>query len=110
MALAPRTPLCFVGFILLNNLLLGMAYAAVAAVVYTALKSRSGGTIGALLGSLCNIPLVGMTFLLGAAAARYGVGGMMGIEAGCGALSACLYGMLAMANRRRDIRVELTET
>jgi MFS family permease len=95
MALAPRTPVCFVTFIILNNVLLGFAWAAVAAVIFNALKTTSGGTIGALLGSLCNLPVVVMTFVLGAADARYGVTGMMSLEAAAGAMSAALYGLAA---------------
>jgi len=95
MALAPRTPVCFVTFIVLNNVLLGFAWAAVAGVIFSALKTSSGGTVGALLGSLCNLPVVVMTFVLGAADARYGVTGMMGLEAAAGAISAALYGLAA---------------
>jgi hypothetical protein len=87
---------CFVSFALLNNLLLGFAWAAVAAVIYTTVKPSGGGTIGALLGSLCNVPTVAMTFLLGASEAHYGVTGMMNIEAILGAASAALYGLVAM--------------
>jgi hypothetical protein len=100
MALAPRTPVCFVSFILLNNLLLGMAWAAVAGVIFSELKTSSGGTIGALLGGLCNLPLVVMTVLLGAAEARFGVTGMMGLEAVAGAASAMFYGLVAWRWRR----------
>jgi len=103
MAFAPRTPACFVAFTLVNNLLLGFAWAAVAAVIYTTIKPNGGGTIGALLGSLCNLPVVIMTFVLGTAAARYGVTGMMGIEAVAGALSAAVYGLVAWLWRPRAV-------
>jgi len=36
-----------------------------------------------------------MTFVLGAADARYGVTGMMSLEAAAGAMSAALYGLAA---------------
>jgi len=101
MALAPRTPWCFVTFALLNNLLLGFAWAAVAAVIYASVKPSGGGTIGALLGSLCNLPVVIMTLVLGASAARHGVTGMMGIEATMGAMSAVVYGLAAWLWRPR---------
>ena len=100
MAFGPRTPDAFVAFTLLNNVLLGVAYAAVAGVVYVALKSVSGGTIGALLGSLCNVPLVTMTVLLGNAAAHYGSTGMMAIEATLGVGASVFYGLIAILWRR----------
>jgi len=94
MVLAPRTPEAFVGIALLNNGLLGMAWAAVAAVIFVSLGSHGGGTIGALLGSLCNVPVVLVTFLLGVSEAHYGVDGMMVIEASLGAVSALAYGLV----------------
>lgn len=103
MALAPRSPACFVAFALLNNLLLGCAWAACAAVMFAVLRPAGGGTIGALLGSLCNVPTVAMTFVLGATEARHGVTGMMGIEAVLGVLSAALYGMIARFWRPRPV-------
>ena len=95
MALAPKTPQVFVLLTLLNNGLLGIAWAAVAAVIFTSVNPRGGGTIGALLGSLCNLPVVLMTFVLGASEAHYGVEGMMMIEAILGILSAAAYGLVA---------------
>jgi MFS family permease len=107
MALGPRTPGAFVVFTLLNNVLLGVAYAAVAAVIFIGLKTMGGGTIGALLGSLCNVPLVAVTFLLGAAEAEYGATGMMTIEAGLGIVSALGYGAMAWLWRPRATHRDL---
>lgn len=95
MAVGPRTPDAFVVFALLNNLLLGFSYAAVAAVVFVGLRGLSGGTIGSLLGSLSNVPLIATTTLLGAVAAPYGVSGMMWPEAALGLVSAFAYMGLA---------------
>lgn len=101
MALGPRSPAAFVTFTVLNNFLLGIAWAAVAAIVYAALRRAGGGTIGALLGSLCNVPVVLVTFILGAAQARYGTSGMMMIEAGLGIASALAYALIAWTWRER---------
>jgi hypothetical protein len=95
MALGPRSPAAFVFFTLLGNALLGVAWAAVAAIIFVALRGRGGGTIGALLGSLCNLPVVAVTFLLGVAQPRYGSTGMMTIEAMLGIGSAIGYGLVA---------------
>jgi MFS family permease len=103
MALGPRTPDAFVAFTLLNNLLIGVAYATVSAVVYVALNERAGGTIGALLGSLCNVPLVAMTFMLGAVGAHHGSTGMMAVEALLGVMSALIYGVMAWLWRPRPV-------
>jgi MFS family permease len=94
MVLAPKTPEAFVGLALLNNGLLGMAWAAVAAVIFVSLGSKGGGTIGALLGSLCNVPVVLVTFVLGVSEAHDGVEGMMMIEVCLGAISALTYGLI----------------
>jgi hypothetical protein len=61
-----------------------------------------GGTVGALLGSLCNVPTVLMTIVLGAPEARYGVAGMMVIEAIFGIISAGAYGLFAWRLGRHE--------
>lgn len=101
MALGPRTPGAFVGFALANNVLTGVAYAAVAAAVFVGLKSASGGTIGSTLGSLSNVPLLAVTALLGAVAAPYGSSGMLLTEALLGLGAALAYGGLAWLWRPR---------
>lgn len=103
MALGPRTSAAFVGFALVNNLLMGVAYAAVGAVVYVGLKGSSGGTMGSLLGSLSNVPLVAITALLGVVSAPYGSNGMMLTEAAFSLASALLYGGLAWLWRPREL-------
>ncbi len=95
MAMGPRTPFAFVAFSLLNNLLLGVAWAAVAAVTFVGLQDKGCGTIGGLLGSLCNVPVVIMTIILGQAQAHYGATGMMLIEAAFGVVSGIVYGLVA---------------
>ncbi|UAJ09601.1 MFS transporter [Glacieibacterium megasporae] len=107
MAFGPRTPAAFFVFALANNLLLGVAYAAVAAVIYVGLKGSSGGTMGSLLGSLCNVPVVATTLLLGAVSVPYGANGMMLTEAALGVGSALLYGMMAWLWRPRLVGAAL---
>lgn len=101
MALGPRTPVAFVAFTLANNLLMGVAYAAVAAAVYVGLRGASGGTVGSTLGSLSNVPLVGVTALLAVMAAPYGSSGMLISEAVVGFVSALAYLGLAWLWRPR---------
>ncbi|MGI4877824.1 MAG: MFS transporter, partial [Janthinobacterium lividum] len=103
MAYGPRTPLAFVAFALANNLLLGVSFAAVAAVIFVRLTGSSGGTVGSLLSSLCNVPVVATTLLLGAVSAPYGSTGMMLTEAVLGIVSALLYGGLAWLWRPRSL-------
>ena len=66
-----------------------------AAVIFTALNRMGDGTVGALLGSLCDVPTMLMTIVLGAPEARYGVAGIMVIEAIFGIISAGGYGLFA---------------
>ncbi|MBA2935589.1 MFS transporter [Sphingomonas sp. CGMCC 1.13654] len=101
MALGPRTPLAFVLFTLLNNVLVGVSYATVSAVVYAGLRERASGTIGALLGSLSNVPVVAMTFTLGFVGERAGAAGMMATEAMMGVTAALIYGAMAWLWRPR---------
>lgn len=95
MAWGPHTPAAFVVFILLNNFCTGLGYAAVTAIIYDALGQKGGGTVGALLGSLCNVPVVTVTLLIGVMQARHGSSGMLLTEAGLGVVSIAGYSLLA---------------
>jgi MFS family permease len=95
MALAPHTPLMFAVFVILNGVILGVAFGALTAVIFDTLGSISPATVAAALSSLSNIPLLLATVLLGRAAARLGIDGMLLTEAALGALSVIGYGLLA---------------
>ena len=95
MALAPHTPFAFGAFVVLNGMILGLALAAMTSVNFDALGPTSPATVSAGLISLCNVPLLLVTVLLGQAEARMGVNGMLLTEAGLGAVSAAAYAALA---------------
>jgi len=94
MALAPHTPFAFGAFILLNNLLLGAANGAFTAVIFDCLGPRSAATLGSILFSLGQIPLLLMTTLVGWASAR-GADAMLYAEAGAAVLATILYAAAA---------------
>jgi MFS transporter, PAT family, beta-lactamase induction signal transducer AmpG len=103
MALAPHTPYAFVAFILLNNLLLGAANGAYTAVIFDCLGPRSAATLGSILFSLGQIPLLLMTTLVGWASAR-GADAMLYAEAGAAVLATILYAAAATAWRPTRIQ------
>lgn len=72
MALAPHSPAMFLGFVLFNNLLLGVAWAGVSAVQYEVLKPAGAATVGAVMASLTNLPVVVTVMFIGAVHARQG--------------------------------------
>ena len=90
MALAPHTPFAFVGFILLNNLLLGTANGAYAAVIFDCLGPHSAATLGSILFSLGQIPVLLMTTLVGWAS-TLGADAMLYAEAGAAVLATMVY-------------------
>jgi hypothetical protein len=96
MALAPHTPFAYGAFLLLNNMILGVALGALTSVNFDALGPTSPATVAAGLLSLANVPLLAMTLLLGQAEARLGVDGMLLTEAGLGAACVALYALLAL--------------
>lgn len=95
MALAPHTPLSFTVFVLLNQLLLGVAWACVSAVIYECLGRTGAATVAALLSSLCNLPVVVVTVLVGAVQTRHGSAAMLLTEAGLAVVSLTGYALLA---------------
>ena len=95
MAMAPHTPFAFAAFVVLNGVILGVALAAMTSVNFDALGPTSPATVSAGLISLGNVPLLLVTVLLGQAAARTGVNGMLLTEAALGAASATAYAALA---------------
>jgi MFS family permease len=95
MAAAPHTPFAFAGFLVLNGVILGMAFGALTSVVYDTLGPSSPATVNACLASLSNVPLLFATVLLGGAEARLGVDGMLLSEAALGAVSVAAYSTLA---------------
>ena len=95
MAFGPHTPVWFSIFVVLNAVLLGIAWAAVAAVCYEQLGARAAATVAAVLASLSNLPVVIMVAVVGSAQAKHGSSGMLLIEAACGVGSMFAYVVLA---------------
>ena len=104
MAVAPHTPSMFAVFVLGNALLLGVAWAAVSAVIFECLGAAGAATVAAILSSLCNLPVVVVTVLVGWVQTRYGSSAMLLTEAGLGALSVAGYAALAWLWRPQGAR------
>ncbi len=82
MALAPHTPAFYAGFVILNALILGVCFGPLNAIVYDCLGPAAAATVGSVLFSLCNLPLVVMVLVVGHAEAKLGANGMLLTEAG----------------------------
>jgi predicted MFS family arabinose efflux permease len=95
MALAPHTPFAFGTFMIVNGVILGVAFGAMTTVNYDILGPTSPATVCAGLNSLSNVPLLAATLILGQAEARLGVDGMLLTEAALGAVSVAAYAALA---------------
>ncbi len=95
MALGPHTPTAFAVFGILNAVLLGVAWATVGAVIFDQLSPRAAATVASVLSSLCNVPVVAMTALVGSVQARHGSTGMLLTEAVVGAGAVMAYGLFA---------------
>jgi MFS family permease len=95
MALGPHTPSAFAVFVVLNAVLLGVAWAAVSAVIYDKLTGRGAATVAAILSSLCNVPVSVVTVVIGGVQARHGSTAMLLAEAGIAAAAMALYVLVA---------------
>lgn len=95
MALAPHTPAMFAAFVLGNSLLLGAAWGSVSAVIYEQLGRAAAATVGAVLASLCNLPVLLITVVVGWAQKRGGADAMLLTEAGLAVASMAAFSLLA---------------
>jgi PAT family beta-lactamase induction signal transducer AmpG len=95
MALAPHTPPWFGVMVLLNAFTLGLGFAGIAAVIYDCLGERAVATVITVLSSLCNIPLVTMTVVVGRVQTAHGSNAMLATEAAAAVISLAGYGALA---------------
>ncbi len=87
MALAPRSEPMYVAFTLLYSFMNGLTYASFSAVALEAIGLGAAATKYNLFASLSNIPIAYMTWVDGWAAARWGAGGMLYLEALVGVLA-----------------------
>ena len=95
MALAPHTPGMFAGFVLLNSVLLGVTWGAVSAVTLAVLPRVGAATIGTVLSSLTNLPVVVVTVFVGGVQTRHGSTAMLLVEAGLAVAAVAAYSLLA---------------
>jgi len=94
MAIYPHSPQSFAIFVLANSALTGLAYGSVEAVIYDRLGALGAATVGGVLGSLCNLPVVIVTVLIGTVQSHRGSNAMLIVEAGLGVASVALYVLL----------------
>ena len=107
MALSPHTPLAFGGFLLFASILQGAAWSAIAAIAFEATPHRGAATVNSLLGSLSNVPWVGLTFLSGLAQVRLGTNGMLLAEGVLAFAAVAGYAVLTRLWRRAAPLTEL---
>jgi MFS family permease len=100
MAAMPRTPTQFVLWTSLYAFAVGMGYTAYSAVVFEAIGHTAAATKFSLLAALSNAPIQYMTLVDGAASARWGNGGMLLVDAACGAAGVALFLAVAASTRR----------
>lgn len=99
LAFAPHTPASFAVLVLVGAALTGLAYGSVTAVYFELLESVGAATVGGVLGSLCSLPVVIVTMLIGAVQVRYGSKAMLLVEAGLGVFSVAAYAILVSTLR-----------
>lgn len=95
MAFAPHTPAMFAGFVLGNSLLLGVTWGAVSAVTLEVLPPLGAATVGTVLSSLTNLPVVVVTVLVGSVQTRHGSSAMLLTEAGLAVVAVAGFSLLA---------------
>ncbi len=95
MALAPRTETMYVVFTMAYAVVNGFNYAAFSAVALEAIGRGAAATKYSLFASLSNMPIGYMTAVDGWAAARWGAGGMLRVEAAVGILAVLFFAAVA---------------
>ena len=106
MAFGPHTPVAFSAFVILNAVLLGVAWAAISAVIFDKLTGRGAATLSTVLSSLGNLPVSVVTVVVSAVETRQGSTAMLLAEAGIAAVAMALY--IAVASLWRPKRVSTT--
>ena len=94
MALTPHTPVWFGAMILGNGFLLGIAWAAVSAVIFECLGTSGAATVASVLTSLACLPVVVMTAVVGRVQTTYGSTAMLLAEAIVAVVSIAAYAAL----------------
>lgn len=102
MAIAPRTEWMYIVFTMAYAILNGFAYAAFSAVTLEAIGRGAAATKYNLFASLSNMPIGYMTAIDGWAAARWGAGGMLNLEAAVGVVAVIFFAAVAALAVRRS--------
>ncbi|THD78294.1 MAG: MFS transporter [Phenylobacterium sp.] len=102
MAWGPHTPAAFAVFVLLNAVLLGVAWAALSAVLFEKLTGRGAATVSSVMSSLCNLPVSVVTVIIGGVQTRQGSTAMLLTEAGIAVAGVAVY--VAIASLWRPAR------
>ncbi len=102
MALGPRTPMAFLAFATLYNLIIGAAYGAFAALTLEAIGHGAAATKYNLIASISNVPIMLMTLVDGQAQTAWGASGMLYTEAGLGVAAVAVYAAVARVSRGGD--------
>jgi predicted MFS family arabinose efflux permease len=102
MALSPRTETMYILFTMIYALITGLTYAGFSAVVLEAIGLGAAATKYNVFASLSNMPIAYMTVVAGWAQMRWGVGGMLFVEALCAAAGLLVFvAAAALLARRR---------
>ncbi|MBS0331643.1 MAG: MFS transporter [Proteobacteria bacterium] len=99
MALTVRTPISFMAFACLYNLVVGFCYGAYSAVTLEAIGQGAAGTKFNLISSLSNAPILIVTLVDGWAETHLGAVGMLYVEAALGVAGVAVYAVVALATR-----------
>ena len=102
MALSPRTEAMFILFTMIYALISGLTYAGFSAVVLEAIGLGAAATKYNVFASLSNMPIAYMTVVEGWAQTRWGVGGMLRMEALCAAAGLLVFVAAAALLGRRN--------
>jgi MFS transporter, PAT family, beta-lactamase induction signal transducer AmpG len=96
MAYAPHTPTGFVALVLVTSAVTGLAYGSVSAVIYEQLQQAGAATVYGVLSSLCNLPVILVTMILGVVQTRGGSTAMLLVEACLGVVAVVIYTVLVI--------------
>ena len=99
MALAPKTPMSFLVFASLYNLMLGASFAAFGALTLEAIGQGAAATKYNLIASVANVPILLTTLADGQAQTAFGSGGMLLTEAALAFAAVALYFAVAWVTR-----------
>ena len=103
MAVFPHSAPFFTVFVLTNAALTGPAYGGITAIIFDRLGPLGAATVGGVLSSLCNLPVVVLTVVVGVVQSHRGSNAMLLVEAGLGVVSVALYGLLTAIWRAKPV-------